>query len=311
MAAAVMLVSACGTSDEPASSGDELIPVTVGAVPILDVAPLYLGVEAGIFERHGLDVSVQTSQGGAAIIPAVLASEVEFGNSNGISLLIAASKGLDLSLISPGSGSTDDPASDASTVVVPAESPIMRVRDLEGKRVAVNALNNIIDTIVREAVRADGGDPETVNFVELPFPDMPAAVSNGQVDAAYVTEPFLTVASQQGARALPSLAASAFDELGLTFYFTSARYAESNPETVDAFTNAMLEAQDLANTNPDQVREIVTSYTQIEPSLASELVLPAYPTSVNTASLEMLGQLAERDGLVSSPVNLKELVRSD
>lgn len=314
--AVVMALSACGSSNDPTSNSNKptsdsnkLTSVSVGAVPIIDVAPLYLGVHEGIFKRHGLDVKVQVSQGGSAIIPAVLNGELQFGNSNSLSLLIAASKGLDLSLIAAGSGSTDDPASDASTVVVPARSAINRLGDLGSKRVAINSINNIIDVVVREAVRADGGDPGSVKFVEIPFPEMPAAVSGGQVDAAYVTEPFATIAQQQGAKKLPSPAASAFDRLQLTQYFTSAQFANKSPQTVKAFVDAMVESQRFASDNPDRVRNIITTYTQIKPSLASKLILPAYPTSVNMQSLKRLAELAKVDGLVSSEIPFDKLVR--
>ena len=46
--------------------------------------------------------------------------------------------------------------------------------------------------------RAAGGDDSKLKFVELAFPDMPAALNNKLVDAAWIVEPFLTVAKGQG-----------------------------------------------------------------------------------------------------------------
>src|SRR5690625_7664445 len=75
-AGALLLFTACGGGDEAASEDDvaqdgQLTEVSIGVVPVVDVAPIYLGVQEGIFEDHGLDVDLTVAQGGAAIIPAV------------------------------------------------------------------------------------------------------------------------------------------------------------------------------------------------------------------------------------------------
>jgi hypothetical protein len=50
---------------------------------------------------------------------------------------------------------------------------------------------------VRDIV-GNGGDSSTVNFVEIPFPAMPAALETGRIDAASVAEPFIGVAKKNG-----------------------------------------------------------------------------------------------------------------
>jgi NitT/TauT family transport system substrate-binding protein len=67
--------------------------------------------------------------------------------------------------------------------VVTREASIRTAADLAGKRVAVNTLKNIGDTTIRASVRKAGGDPSSIKFVELAFPDMPAALQAGRVDA--------------------------------------------------------------------------------------------------------------------------------
>ena len=61
---------------------------------------------------------------------------------------------------------------------------------------------------MRASVRKAGGDPAKVKFVELPFPDMPAALQAGQVDAIFVVEPFLTAALGAGRRKVASATTS-------------------------------------------------------------------------------------------------------
>lgn len=181
-------LAACGGDDGAATStggvSGELKKVSVGVIPILDVAPLYLGIEKGIFAEHGLEVTPKPAQGGAAIVPAVLTGSNDFGFSNVVSLLTARDKGVPLVAVAGGSSSTGDPAKDFNSVLVAKGSTLTSAKDLAGKTVAINTLNNIGDTTVRTAVEKAGGDPNSVKFLELPLPDMPAQLAAGRIDAA-------------------------------------------------------------------------------------------------------------------------------
>ena len=307
--AATTLLAACGGGEPAADSkdGPQTTKITVGVIPILDVAPIYLGVQKGFFANRGLDVKLESAQGGAAIVPAVLSGQYQFGFSNNTSLLIGQTKGLPLKIVAPGSSSTSTPGKDFAGVVVPADSPIKTAADLAGKSVAINTLNNISDTVVREAVRKAGGDPASIKFVELPFPDMPAAVTSHRVDAAFVVEPFLTIATQQKARDVASAYAEATQNLSVATYFTSEQLTKTKPELVRAFSEAMVESQKYASDHPDEARQILTTYTKISPELISSLTLPLYPAEINRQSVQALADMAVRDKLIAQAPDVSAL----
>ena len=141
-----------------------------------------------------------------------------------------------------GVSSTADPETDFSAVVVPGGSDIQSVADLEGRRVAVNNLKNIGEVTIRKGIEDAGGDGSNVEFVELPFPEMPAAVAGGNVDAAWVVEPFVTVATGQGARAVFYPFAEPIEDLTVATYFTLEPTIQEDPEMVDAFQAAINES---------------------------------------------------------------------
>jgi NitT/TauT family transport system substrate-binding protein len=207
----------------------------VGVIPIADTAPLYLGLDQGFFEDEGIDLSIETATGGAAIVPAVVSGDYEFGFSNLISLMVATDKGLPLKLVSSAVASTGNINSDTGAVIVKGDSPIKTLADLDGKTVSTNSLNNIVDTLMRSIIDSNGGDSSTVSFVEIPFPDAGVAVDNGQVDAAFVVEPFVTAAVENGNRVL-SYGYAEFDEnLDISAYFASAATVADSPELVTKF----------------------------------------------------------------------------
>ncbi|GAA3667747.1 aliphatic sulfonate ABC transporter substrate-binding protein [Arthrobacter ginkgonis] len=313
-AAVAALLLTAGCSSAPLSQGQASAEagggqqIQVGVIPIVDVAPIYLGKEQGFFEDEGLSLELVSAQGGAAIVPAVTSGTMDFGFSNVSSMLLAKSKGLDVKMVASGASSTGEDGKDFGGILVAKDSPLTSPADLAGKTVAVNTLNNINDTTVRASVRKAGGDPSTIKFVELAFPDMQAALERGQVDAIQVVEPFLTAGTGEGAKLLASNYVDAADGLTVGAYFTTAATASGNPELVKKFTAAMEKSLQYAQDNPDAVRRILPTYTKIDAATAEKLTLPGFSMEINRASVEELVTLSKGDGVLADDVNLDELL---
>ena len=293
-------LAGCGSADSGAggsSSSGGTTTVKVGIIPIVDVAPLYLGQAKGFFDSRGIKLEMVSAQGGAAIIPGVVSGQFEFGFSNTTSLMVAQVKGVPVRSVVNGAASNGKVGGDVTGVAVKKDSPIKSAKDLAGHTVAVNTLQNIGDTTVRESVRQDGGDPSKVEFVEIPFDQMPAALDGGRVDAAWMGEPAMTIAKAQGARVVASPFAETDPKLTVATYFTSAQLEKQNPGLVKKFTAAMTESLKYATAHPDEARQVLTTYTKISGDVLKDLTLPAWPPAVDMASLEKLAALGEQDGL--------------
>ena len=309
VAAALLLVAAgCGSSDDeaPAASGGTQ-QVKVGVIPILDVAPIYLGKQKGFFSSRGIELTMETGQGGAAIVPGVVSGQFQFGFSNVTSLLIARSRGLPLKVVANGVASTSKDKADYSGVVTRDDS-IKTAADLAGKQVAVNTLKNIGDSTIRASVRKAGGDPSSVKFTELPFPDMPAALEAGRVDAVWVVEPFLSATLAQGGRLIASNYVDTAPDLTVAVYFTSEQLLRDNPDLAKRFTEAMNESLAYADAHPDEARQVLTTYTQIDKAVIPDLTLPKWPEEINRESVETLANLAVQDGLVTEQPDVDALL---
>jgi NitT/TauT family transport system substrate-binding protein len=312
VALSAAVLTACGGSSEAGVETEGgLRKVTVGALPILDVAPMHLGIQEGLFEAEGLELTVENAQGGAAIIPAVLQGDTPIGFSNVTSLLIAQSRGLPVQIIAPASASTGEPGEDFAAVMVPEDSDIKSASDLAGASVAINTLNNISDTVIRQSVRAAGGDEGAVKFVEMPFPDMPAALEAGNVDAVFVVEPFLSILRSAGARPAAWPYVEAGEDLEVAVFFTSEQTAKSDPELIESFTRAMVASQELASADEDKLRAIPTAYTEIDEALLAELTFPRFPSEVSKSSAQGLAALGAQDGLFEETPDLDALFGDD
>jgi NitT/TauT family transport system substrate-binding protein len=311
--AMVALLAACGGDDSGSASpgstsGDtEVKKVAVGVIPIIDVAPLYLGIEKGFFSSRGLEVTPKLAQGGAAIVPAVLAGEDQFGFSNVVSLMTAREKGVPLVTVAAGASSTGDPAKDVNAVLVGKGSTLKSAADLAGKKVAINSLNNIGDTTIKTAVEKAGGDPNAVKFVEMPFPDMPGQLASGKIDAAWESEPFRSAIIGAGGRILFDNLTETYPKLQIATYFTSEQLKAKDPKMVEDFVAAMNESLEYATANPDEARAVLSTYTKLTPELAAKVVLPAWPTELDQESAAAVGAAAKKYGTLKNDPDLKGL----
>ncbi len=309
-----LLTLGCGGDSEPAPSGgggggaQETATVTLGVIPIIDVAPVYLGQEQGFFEEQGIELEISAGQGGAAIIPGIVGGSLDVGFTNNLSLVIASAKGLPLQVAASGVDSTGDPALDPFTIST-ADDSITRPADLAGKRVAVNAVNSIGDAVVKASVEADGGDPSSIQFVELAFPNMTAAMTAGDVDAAWIVEPFVTIGAPQGVRVLTTPLLDFTDiDVELSTYATSKQFAAENEDVLKRFKTAMDQSLEYAQQNTDAVRAVLPTYLDMPAEVAQTVRLPEWNTDVSRESFEAFADLAASNDLLDGEPDLDTLL---
>jgi NitT/TauT family transport system substrate-binding protein len=307
LAALALFATGCGSS--PSSSGDGgPDEVKVGLISILDVAPIYLGKEKGFFAERDIELTLQPAEGGTETVPSVLSGNQQFGFSNVVTLLLAQAQGLPVKVVSNGTNSTGVDGEDFGALMVGAGSAVRSVEDLAGKKVAVNTFQNVVELAVRASALKAGIDPESIEFVKLPFPDMPAALSEGRADAVFVVEPFQRIVLSQGGRSLASSYVDTAPDLSVAMYFTSEQLLGDNPDLVRRFTDAMNTSLAYADAHPEEVRRILPTYTKIGPEVIPDLVLPKWPTDINTASVEAIAELAEQEKVLPTKPDIADLM---
>jgi NitT/TauT family transport system substrate-binding protein len=301
---------ACGDDDDGGGGGGaEPATLNVGVIPIADVAPLYLGIDKGFFKEQQLTIKPQLAEGGAAITPAVVSGDFQIGFSNTISLLIAASEDLPVQIISQGvlGGKSEEEA--WADLLVLKDGPIKEPKDLEGKTIAVNTLKNICEVTIKASLEQEGVAVDTLEFTEVPFPDMNAALEAGRVDAACVVEPFVSQGKAGKARGIAPFYVRTAPDLTVATYFTSTQYAEENADVVDRFVQAMNKSLTYAESHPDEVRKVLLDYTEIPPEAAEAIKLPVWRPDLNQPTIERLSELSVKYGLIEEEPDLDELIR--
>jgi NitT/TauT family transport system substrate-binding protein len=308
--AVLVCVVAVGCGGNSGGGGEAGKPATlkVGVIPIADVAPLYLGRQKGFFKAEKLTIKPQLASGGAVITPAVVSGDEQIGFSNTISLLIAASKNLPVQIISQGVLGGKNVSEAWADLLVP-KSASSDPKQLEGKTIAVNTLNNICEVTIKASLEKKNVAVDKLKFTEVPFPDMNAALDTGRVDGACVVEPFVSQGKAGKSKGIDPFYVNTAPDLTVATYFTSKQYAEKNPDVVDRFVRAMNKSLDYAQSHPAEVRKVLLTYTKIPPAAAQKIKLPIWRRDLNKPTIEQLSSLSKKYGLIKEQPKLDDLIR--
>ncbi|MGY1644414.1 ABC transporter substrate-binding protein [Geodermatophilus sp. SYSU D00703] len=263
---------------------------------------MFLAVEEGYFADEGLKVETQMVAGGSAALPAMVAGDLQFSSSNWVTVLQAASQGLPAQMVWEMTG----PEEGVNGIMVAGDSPYQDPADLRGQRIAVNTLAGLVELQVRECLAASGLQDGDYELVEIPFPDMPVAVPEGNVAAAFIGEPFVTLAEDRGQRVIaePSTCSDRLAEMPVIGFTTTAEYSAANPAVVAAFARALERGAELAESDPQQVVDVLPTHTQLTPELAARMELPAWleDRAPDTARAEVTQEAMIDFGFIDEPI---------
>jgi NitT/TauT family transport system substrate-binding protein len=296
VAALAIGLSGCTDSDAPTTdpTDDSLRRVRVAALPIAETAALWGGISAGIFAEHGLEVEVLPAQGGALAIPALANGDLDFAIGQPFGPFRADLQDLGIVIIGNYASSYAS-GDDINAVVASQASGITRPRELAGRKVSVNSLGAAGDVTIMESVAKDGGDPSAIEFVEVAFPDVPAQLAAGNIDAAWVPEPFVSQLKGRGDTVVVEPYQNTIPGLATLTTFTTAALISEQSALVDDFAAAMKQTLEWAAdpANDAAVRQALKeNLTALPPAVADALRLPEFGWTVDVDSLRELADLA-------------------
>jgi NitT/TauT family transport system substrate-binding protein len=304
---ALLVAAGCGDDDDGAGSR-EITEIRVGVLPVAGMAPVYLGMEKGFFRDEGLKVKPQVAQGGAAIVPAVVSNDFQFGFGNNISLMVARSKGLPIRIVTEGNQAARDEKDSLNGLMVSPKSGIKSVEDMAGKTFAVSTLENLGEVTIKATLDKHGVETDRLRFVEIPFPDMNAAVEKGEVDVAWQAEPFVTLGEEAGLRKIADPMIETLPGLSIATFFGADPYMDSHPDVVEGFRRAMHRSFEYASSHMDEARAIIPSFLEMPPDLLKKVKLNAWTPDLNVESIELTKRLGLKYGLIEEDFNLEDLL---
>jgi NitT/TauT family transport system substrate-binding protein len=244
--------------------------VRVAFTPLQAWAPLFIGEAEGFFAREGIKVEWVTFAGGADTVAVLIQGQLDVGaGSASAGFFNAVAQGARVRIVAD-KGHVE-PGFRAVALVARKDlkaGAVPTIADLKGRKVALNTLGAIAHYVLARSLARAGLGATDVEIVRMPFPAMVGALQTGAVDAAVLSEPFVTQALESGAGTMLMPAGDVVPDEPVAFLFYGPTLLDRSPDVGRRFMVAYLRALRQYTQGPTarNVR-IVALQTKIEPEL--------------------------------------------
>jgi NitT/TauT family transport system substrate-binding protein len=287
-----------GTASSAPRATTELRLLTL---PIANALPLDLGVQKGFFSQQGITFKKTTLQSGNDVVLAM-------GNNNGdiayagfVPMMIGSTSGIPLQLLASSEVEGTSVSDNWQNILVKGSSSIHTPQDLRGKTVAVNALKGVGEIMIRAAFEKLGMSSSAARLTAIPFPQMRSALNNGQVDAVWTPEPFLSQILSDGGRSVmaPGPVLGRYFPIG--GYAAKPSWVSANKGLAQRFRTAMNRSLVYAQSHPDEIRALLA------PAIRN-IRLPIWSPLIDRSKLQQLANYSRKYDVISKLPNMKQLV---
>lgn len=275
-------------------------PVRIGYFPLVHTSSMVHAEEAGYLEENGITVELVQTQGGAAAIPALASGDVDITYTNYTSALLAAQKGLPIVMIA----GNDIGAGDHGIFVDP-DSGIKDVEALKGKSFAVNNLQNIGTVAILSQLEEAGIGPQDVDILEMPYPDMAAAVQNGNVDAIWQVEPFQALSEEAGLVKIGDLFTGPAQDMPVAGWVATRDFAEENPEVIKGLQASLARSMEDLSGDRAALEDLVPTFTTVSPEVVKQIELPEFSAELDLEQLQRGADLMLEYELIKDPLDVQ------
>jgi len=289
---------ACPAGRAEASTG-ELTDVRVAGLPVVDFAPIYYAAACGMFAAHGLDVTVETVQGGTVGAQLLTSGDVDFTIVSWFGFIEAVGNGAPLVGVANSTLAT----ADTNYIFAAPGSDINTAEDLVGAMLGVNTTSSVGDISTTALLRSLGieGDPQ---WVPTPLPEILPAIQSGAIDGGHLAEPFVTAAEAAGLVPVVDIFDGPMAGLPIAGYATLTATVADQPELVSAFRAGIDAATDLLADDDAALRSFVLSFASMPPELAPQITLPQFTTDLAGADVQGTADVMATAGFLAEPLDI-------
>jgi len=284
-------------------------PIRVVDLPIANFTPLLVARDKGYFGNENLAVTWTPVAQGAVAIQAVYGGSAEIGASAVFETIVARGNGFDLTFLAAGVHIRNQPP-DNSALLVRTDGSVGSAADLVGKKVSVGLINSINYVHMLAWLEKHGVDPQKVQYLEIPFPQMADALFQKRLDAVWNVEPFVTFMTQSGkAEVLAYPYLETLPGMDVANYFAKESWIKANPAVALGFKRAIDHATaDVAAMSKEERDGWVAKFTGMKPAVVKNVTLPVFSTQYNVPSLQANLALAVKYKMIGKPFDVNTMI---
>ena len=243
--------------------------------------PLDIGMEFGIFEKHGLTIDELNFAGGSKVTQAMTAGAVDIALSGGPEMAFVAKGAPEIAVASISSSPV------FIGLCVGEQSTTKSLDDLRGKKISIASVGSVTEWMAKELNRrkgwTDAKDPTTTVVIGGSTAADIAALKTGQADACMTaTQVGFLLESQHAGRLLADCS-TYVGSFEIFTIFASTALVRQNPDVLRRFLQGWFEAVDFMNAHREETVRVAARVMQ-------------YPANVVQRSYDTFMSKFSRDG---------------
>jgi taurine transport system substrate-binding protein len=274
--------------------------------------PSHAAIVDGAYEKAtGSKIEWRKFDSGASVIAALASGGIDIGYAGSSPLAAGVTRGapIEAFLVAGLIGK-------AEALVVRNGAGINEPKDLVGKKIAVPFVSTSHYSLLF-ALKHWGIDPSKVNILNLQPPEIAAAFSRGDIDAAYVWDPVLSAAKANGKVLIDSSEVAKLGGPTFVAWITRNDYAAAHPAALKAFTKVTLDSFSHFRKDPADYKAGTANAKKIADfngakidEIFDEIDGAYYPLADEQASDALLGK-GTSDAVAATAAFLKEQKKVD
>jgi NitT/TauT family transport system substrate-binding protein len=284
-------------------------PVTlrVAGPPNEGYKDVYYAIASGLFAKYGLDVEPRITNGGGVVLAGLAGGAYDIAYTNIVPVLQAHVHGLPFQIVAPSTVFTSKRPQ--NEMLVAKDSPLRTARDLNGKTIGTQSLQDLNSVAMRAWIDQNGGDASTVHIIEVPSAAAVAALTAHRIDAMALSEPLLTEAIDSGkVRVFAKSQAAIADRFQSQAFVASSEFVAQHSDAMARFAKAMHESAVYNNSHLSQTIHLVSSFSAVPPNVIARTVRSLDGEYVDARDIQPLIDFAAKYGMIPKAFPAEDII---
>jgi NitT/TauT family transport system substrate-binding protein len=284
-------------------SAPEMTDISLTGIKSPGTIPLQLAADE-YGAAYGLTIEPYFVDNSGVAVTSAISGDAAAALTSYFGVIDAIEQGLDLVIIAEGWASTPGTGS----LEALESSGITTLADLEGKTVNVISLSSSHAIKLRDAMLKEGLDPDAVDWVELPYGEVAAALEQGTIDASSAVGPTLAAVRGLGSTTVFDYGAGDYEGMAESGWVASRTFAEANPNTIAAIQCSIFDAQAAVLEDRDLYNATFSSFLGAPEAVAAADVMVDFQTENRLDEIQRNAEVYLSSGLLTEEFDLAAAV---
>ncbi|HEV8021640.1 MAG TPA: ABC transporter substrate-binding protein [Candidatus Lustribacter sp.] len=293
----------------PSIAGAQTPAPVKGAITSIyyDAVPILWAQKTGMFAKAGIDIDLGRLPTGAAVTTAVATGNLNIGKSTFFAVVAAFQRGLPLVVLAP--AVIYDSRFPNGALVVPKDSPIRTVADLNGKVISVNNLSEPTRPATELWLQKNGMAKDVVKFVEIPMSAMSAALDSNRADIAFLTVPVIDEVLATGRyRTLEPVLNYIAPRWWFSAIIASRDWAVANRDAAKRVASVVEASAAYTNAHHRELSAQIADLIGATPASVANMTWPQGGTAIVPAEMQPVIDLSVKAGFIPKGFDARDML---